>query len=269
MRAPARARYCSDLEPHDTVARACAYRSRKPNVNSSTIEGVAGPEAANNAAVGGAMVPTLALGIPGSTTTAIILAGLIVQGVRPGPHLFTEQPLLLYAVFSSMLAANLLYLVLGLGFAKVFARISMVPAPFLWPAVFVLSVIGAYAPNQALAEVWVAIAFGFIGFAMRRYGFSPAPLVIGLVLGNMTEETLKQSLLIFDQSWLGFAGRPIALALLLTTAVLLVGPHLWHALGRRGRPAGQHGEAVRRQKPEQLIKRCPSKKTAHRGSRIP
>ena len=156
-----------------------------------------------------------------------------MQGVRPGPHLFTEQPLLLYAVFSSMLLANLLYLVLGLGFAKVFARISMVPAPYLWPAVFVLSVIGAYAPNQAMAEVWVAIAFGGIGFFMKRYGFSPAPLVIGLVLGKMVEETLKQSLLIFDLSWGGFLGRPIALTLFGLTALFLLGPVLLRRLSGR------------------------------------
>jgi putative tricarboxylic transport membrane protein len=209
------------------------WSSNKAEFGKGAIEGVAGPEAANNAAVGGAMVPTLALGIPGSTTTAIILAGLIVQGIRPGPHLFTEQPMLLYAVFSSMLLANLLYLVLGLGFAKVFARISLIPAPLLWPAVFVLSVIGAYAPNQAMAEVWVAIAFGFIGFFMKRYGFSPAPLVIGLVLGRMVEETLKQSLLIFDLSWGGFLNRPIALTLFGLTALFLLGPVLLRRLRAR------------------------------------
>ncbi|HYN12879.1 MAG TPA: tripartite tricarboxylate transporter permease [Burkholderiales bacterium] len=209
------------------------WSKNKDQFGKGAIEGVAGPEAANNAAVGGAMVPTLALGIPGSTTTAIILAGMIVQGVRPGPHLFTEQPLLLYAVFSSMLLANLLYLVLGLGFAKVFARISLVPAPLLWPAVFVLSVIGAYAPNQAMAEVWVAIAFGFIGFFMRRFGFSPAPLVIGLVLGKMVEETLKQSLLIFDLSWGGFLGRPIAMTLFGITVLFLLGPYLINLIRRR------------------------------------
>jgi len=210
------------------------WSKNKAQFGKGAIEGVAGPEAANNAAVGGAMVPTLALGIPGSTTTAIILAGLIVQGIRPGPHLFTEQPLLLYAVFSSMLLANLLYLALGLGFAKVFARISLIPPQFLWPAVFVLSVIGAYAPNQAMAEVWVAIAFGFIGFFMRRYGFSPAPLVIGLVLGKMVEETLKQSLLIFDLSWGGFLGRPIAMTLFGLTVLFLLGPWLLQRL--RDRP---------------------------------
>lgn len=209
------------------------WSKNKDEFGKGAIEGVAGPEAANNAAVGGAMVPTLALGIPGSATTAIILAGLIVQGVRPGPHLFNEQPLLLYAVFSSMLLANLLYLALGLGFAKLFARISLIPPQFLWPGVFVLSVIGAYAPNQAMAEVWVAIAFGFIGFFMRRHGFSPAPLVIGLVLGRLVEETLKQSLLIFDLEWSGFLGRPIAMTLFGLTVLFLLGPWLIRRLRER------------------------------------
>jgi putative tricarboxylic transport membrane protein len=209
------------------------WSKNKAEFGKGAIEGVAGPEAANNAAVGGAMVPTLALGIPGSGTTAIILAGLIVQGVRPGPHLFNEQPLLLYAVFSSMLLANLLYLVLGMGFAKVFARISLIPPQFLWPGVFVLSVIGAYGPNQAMAEVWIAIAFGFIGFCMRRFGFSPAPLVIGLVLGKLVEETLKQSLIIFDLSWGGFLNRPIAMTLFGLTALFLLAPVVMRRLSAR------------------------------------
>lgn len=217
-----------------TTAALIAYNEtrrwsrHKHEFGHGAIEGVAGPEAANNAAVGGAMVPTLALGIPGSTTTAIILAGLIVQGIRPGPHLFTEQPTLLYAVFASMLVANLLYLVLGLGAAKMFARIAMIPAPILWPGVLVLSVIGAYGPEQSMGDVYVMFAFGVLGFLFRRFGFSPAPLIMGLVLGRLLEESLKQSLLIFDQSWLGFLGRPIAMTMLCITAAGLLLP----ALGR-------------------------------------
>lgn len=198
----------------------------KSEFGQGAVEGVAGPEAANNAAVGGSMVPTLALGIPGSTTTAIILAGLIVQGVRPGPHLFTEQPVLLYAVFSSMLAANLIYLVLGLVAAKVFARITLIPDPFLWPAVFVFAVVGAYGPNQSFIDVWVMLIFGVIGFVLKRYGFSPAPLVMGLVLGTMVEETLKQSLLIFDQDWLRFFSRPIVVVLFAITLLCVFAPPL-------------------------------------------
>jgi putative tricarboxylic transport membrane protein len=221
-----------------TAALICYNESKrwskyKEEFGKGAIEGVAGPEAANNAAVGGAMVPTLALGIPGSTTTAIILAGLIVQGIRPGPHLFTEQPTLLYVVFSSMFAANLLYLVMGLGLAKLFARIALIPNPFLWPAVFVLSVVGAYAPNQSMFDVWVMLAAGIVGFLFRRYGFSPAPLIMGLVLGKMVEETLKQSLLIFDQNWLGFFSRPVVVVLFAITAAGLAAPlllRLWRHL---------------------------------------
>jgi putative tricarboxylic transport membrane protein len=209
------------------------WSKHKEEFGKGAVEGVAGPEAANNAAVGGAMVPTLALGIPGSTTTAIILAGLIIQGVRPGPHLFTEQPTLLYVVFGSMLAANLLYLVMGLGMAKLFARIALIPSTYLWPAVFILSVVGSYAPNQSMFDVWVMLAAGFVGFLFRRYGFSPAPLIMGLVLGKMVEETLKQSLLIFDQNWLMFFSRPVVVVLFAITAAGLALPlltRLWRRL---------------------------------------
>jgi putative tricarboxylic transport membrane protein len=224
-----------------TTAALVAYNetkrwSRHPEeFGKGAIEGVAGPEAANNAAVGGAMVPTLALGIPGSATTAIILVGLIVQGVRPGPHLFNEQPQLLYAVFASMLAANILYLVMGLFAAKLFARISLIPNAYLWPAVFVLSVIGAYGPNQSMIDVLVMLAAGVLGFVFRRYGFSPAPLIMGLVLGTMAEETLKQSLIIFDHDWLRFFSRPIVVVLFAITAAGLMAPaigRLWR--GSRG-----------------------------------
>jgi putative tricarboxylic transport membrane protein len=211
----------------------------KEEFGKGAIEGVAGPEAANNAAVGGAMVPTLALGIPGSTTTAIILAGLMVQGVRPGPHLFTEQPTLLYVVFGSMFLANLLYLVLGLGMAKAFARIALIPDAFLWPAVFILSVVGAYAPNQSMDDVAVMLFFGVVGFLFRRYGFSPAPLIMGLVLGKMVEETLKQSLLIFDQNALMFFSRPVVVTLFVITAAGLLAPSLARGWRRLTRAPGE------------------------------
>ncbi|MCK6449330.1 MAG: tripartite tricarboxylate transporter permease [Alphaproteobacteria bacterium] len=220
-----------------TAAMICYNESRrwskhKLEFGRGAIEGVAGPEAANNAAVGGAMVPTLALGIPGSATTAIILVGLIVQGVRPGPHLFNEQPTLLYVVFASMLAANLLYLVLGLGAAKLFARVTLIPPAYLWPGVFVLSVVGAYAPNQSMFDVGTMLVFGVLGLLFRRFGFSPAPLIMGLVLGRMVEETFKQSLLIFDQNWLLFLSRPIVVLLFALTILGLSAPALAHGWRR-------------------------------------
>jgi putative tricarboxylic transport membrane protein len=210
------------------------WSKHKEEFGHGAIEGVAGPEAANNAAVGGAMVPTLALGIPGSATTAIMLVALVVQGVRPGPHLFTEQTTLLYAVFASMLVANVLYLVIGLYSARLFARISLIPPGILWPAVFVLSILGAYGENRSMGDVYVMMIFGVVGLVFRRNGFSPAPFVMGLVLGGLLEERLKQSLLMFDHDWVnGFIGRPIALTLLILTATGMAAPLLSRVFARK------------------------------------
>ncbi len=200
------------------------WSKNKDEFGKGAIEGIAGPETANNAATGGAMVPTLALGIPGSATTAVILGALLLHGLRPGPHLFNRQPHFLYAIFAAMLTANLIFLVLGLLGAKLFARVTLIPRTFLWPAVFALAVVGSYSLNQSFLDVWIMLGLGFIGFVFRRYGFTPAPLIIGLILGELLESSLKQSLIIFDQSWLGFFKRPIALVLFLFTAVSLSWP---------------------------------------------
>jgi putative tricarboxylic transport membrane protein len=174
------------------------------------IEGVAGPEAANNAATGGAMVPTLALGIPGSATAAVILGGLQVQGLRPGPYLFEEQPALLYGIFFAMLLSNLLFLAIGLAGAKLFARISLVPPTLLWPSVFVLCFVGAYGLEQSMVDVWVMVFAGIAGFILKRFGFAAPPIIMGLVLGGLVETSLAQSMIIFDQDWSGFLARPVA-----------------------------------------------------------
>jgi putative tricarboxylic transport membrane protein len=139
-------------------------------------------------------------------------------------------------VFGSMLACNLLYLVLGFAFAKAFARITLIPDAYLWPGVFILSVVGSYAPNQSIVDVMVMLGFGVVGFFFKRYGFSPAPLIMGLVLGKMVEETLKQSLLLFDQDWSQFFHRPVVVTLFAITAIGLVAPALNRAW-QRHRPA--------------------------------
>ena len=126
-------------------AEARRWSKHKEEFGKGSVEGIAGAEAANNAATGGAMVPTMVLGIPGSGTTAVILVGLMVHGLRPGPYLFTEQVDKVYQIFGAMLLANLVFMAMGLYAAKLFARISLVPTPVLWPIVFALSVIGAYA----------------------------------------------------------------------------------------------------------------------------
>ena len=212
-----------------TVAAMMGYNEAKrwakdkSEFGKGDLRGIAGPEAANNAATGAAMVPTLALGIPGSATTAIILGALVVHGLRPGPHLFTEQPTLLYSIFFAMLIANIAFGVFGLIGAKLFARITLIPIEFLWPAVFILACIGSYALEQSILDVWIMVAAGILGFVLARYGFSPAPIIMGLILGELVEGSLKQSLIIFDHNWWMFLERPIVLTFLaLTLASILV-----------------------------------------------
>jgi putative tricarboxylic transport membrane protein len=198
--------------------------SKNPDAfGKGTIEGVAGPEAANNAATGGAMVPTLALGIPGSATAAVILGGLQVQGLRPGPYLFEEQPGLLYGIFFAMLLANVLFLFIGLLGAKVFSRISLIPRTFLWPTVFALCFVGAYGLNQSMVDVWIMIISGLVGFVLKKNGFGPAPIIMGVVLGGLVETSLAQSMIIFDQQWTGFFSRPIALSFFALAVISLIG----------------------------------------------
>jgi putative tricarboxylic transport membrane protein len=195
------------------------WSKHRDRFGTGEVEGIAGPETANNAATGGAMVPTLALGIPGSGTTAVILGGLLLHGLRPGPYLFQEQPTLLYSIFIAMLIANLLFLIFGLAGAKIFARVSLIPPTFLWPGVLALCIVGAYGVNQSVLDIYVMLLAGLIGFVLRRAGFAPAPIIMGLVLGTLVENSFSQSMIIFDQDWSQFLGRPIAMSFFLLAAI--------------------------------------------------
>lgn len=191
-------------------AEARRWSKNKEEFGNGSIEGIAGAEAANNSATGGAMVPTMVLGIPGSGTTAVILVGLLVHGLRPGPYLFTEQVDTVYQIFGAMLVANLMFMAMGLYAAKLFARISLVPSKLLWPIVFALSVIGAYALHSSMLDVWVALIFGVVGFLARRHGFAVAPIAVGLILGEMVETNLQNSLKMFDGDWWLIFAQPLA-----------------------------------------------------------
>lgn len=231
-----------------TVASMIGYNeakrwSRTPEeFGKGAIEGVAGSEAANNAATGGAMVPTLALGIPGSATAAVILAGLMVHGLRPGPSMFTEQAEFAYAIFWSMMLVNILFFVVGLRGARIFARVTLIPVQVLWPSVFIFSIVGAYALDQSMFDVWVALISGVLGFFMRRYGFSVVPLAIGLILGGMLEQRLGQSMVMLDEKWWLMFTRPLTLLFLVLTALALFGPAIWGRLVKRRTPLESTGE---------------------------
>ena len=216
-----------------SYAEAKRSSPRRENLGKGEPDGLIASEAANNAVTGGALVPTLALGIPGSGTTAIILAALIMHGLRPGPHLMNETPHFIYAIFGAMLVANFMFLFLGLFAAKQFARLSLVPTPLLWPVVFTLSVIGAYALNQSLIDVWLVLIFGVIGYFCRRFGFAVAPIAIGLILGEMVETNLQNSLKIFDGEWWMILTQPLAALFLLFAFFGLCGPFILAQITKR------------------------------------
>jgi len=222
-----------------TVAAIMGYNEakrwspEKDKFGTGVPEGIAGPEAANNAATGGAMVPTLALGIPGSGTTALILAALITHGFRPGPYLIQETPQFVYAIFGAMAVANLAFLVIGLAGAKIFARITLIPRTFLWPMVFGFSVIGAYSISASFFDVWVMLVAGIVGFVMRRHGFGAAPLVMGLILGKMLEETLSQAMITMDMEWWRLFESPIVCLFFALTALSLAWPAIANWRTRR------------------------------------
>jgi putative tricarboxylic transport membrane protein len=165
-----------------TVASLIGYNEAKrwprneEEFGKGAIEGVAGAEAANNAATGGAMVATLALGIPGSATTAVILGAFLVLGIGLGSQLFNEQREFVCAIFGSMLIANIMFFIMGLFGAKLFARVTLIPNTLLWPSVIVLSVVGAYSLDQSMLDVWIMIGSGLVGCVIRHFGFSVVPV---------------------------------------------------------------------------------------------
>ncbi len=224
-----------------TVAAIMGYNearrwSKRPEEFGTGVpEGIAGPEAANNAATGGAMVPTLALGIPGSASTAVILAALIMHGFRPGPHLMNETPEFVYAIFTAMLIANFAFLIIGLAGAKLFATITLLPKAFLWPSVLCFASIGAYSVASSFFDVWLMAGAGLLGYLMLRHGFGPAPLIMGLILGKMIEESFSQSMIVYDNEWWRLSERPIALGLFALTALSLGWPLIRGLFGRRRR----------------------------------
>lgn len=196
-------------------------------------EGVIAPETANNAAAGGAMVPTLVLGIPGSPTTAIILAAFVLQGLQPGPQLMKEQPLMLYSIFLSMLIASVVIFFVARVAVKGFAQVLKLPYSILAPIIVMFSVIGSYAVSNDMGEVWMMLGFGFFGYFMKKYDFSPATLILGLVLGRMMEENFRRQLLLTEGDYSTFITRPVSILIWLFMAVVVFYPMLAQYLKNR------------------------------------
>jgi putative tricarboxylic transport membrane protein len=197
--------------------------SRTPQAfGSGAIEGVAGPEAANNSAVGGNLVPLLTLGIPTSPALAVLLGAFMIHGIRPGPTLFSEHADVAWALIASMYIGNVMLLILNLPLAGIWARLARVPYGILAPIVLVFSLLGVYANRNSVFDVWVALAMGLVGWIMRRADFPVVPLVLGLILFPITETSFRQALALEHGSPLVLLTSPIALAFFGLAIVSLV-----------------------------------------------
>jgi putative tricarboxylic transport membrane protein len=220
--------------------------SRHPErFGKGAIEGVAAPEAANNAAATGSFIPLLTLGIPGNASIAMIFAALLIHGVRPGPLLVTEKPDVFWGLIASMYIGNIMLLVLNLPLIGLWVKLLRVPYALLAPLILVFVIIGAYSVNNSIFDVGITIAFGFLGYLMRKFDFEPAPLVLAMILGPQLEASLRRSL-IYSRGNLGvFFERPIAATLMALALLMLLSPVFRWMLTRKAwdiaKPASEPG----------------------------
>lgn len=201
--------------------------SRQPeSFGKGNPEGVAAPESANNAASTGSMLPMLTLGIPGSPTTAILLGGMVIWGLEPGPLLFVEQQEFVWGLIASLYIANIFALLINVAFIPAFIAVLKLPFTILAPIIFVLCIVGGYAPTQDMHDVWLIVIFGIVGYLMRKLDYPMAPAVLALVLGPLAEESMRQSLLQSNGDFMVFLTRPISGVIMVLALVLLVLPLL-------------------------------------------
>jgi putative tricarboxylic transport membrane protein len=208
------------------------------NYGKGEINGVVAPEAANNAASTGSMLPMLTLGIPGSPTTAILLGGMIIWGLEPGPLLFITNEEFIWGLISSLYSANLITLLINLAFIPLFIWVLRMPFTILAPIIFVLSLVGGYAPDNSMHDVWLILIFGIAGYLLRKLNYPMAPAVLAIVLGPLAEKYFRQAMIISHGDVMTFVERPISAIFIAVAAVLVCLP-VYTALRRRRRVAAQ------------------------------
>ena len=213
-----------------TVERKLAKRPEE--FGQGAIEGVAGPEAANNGASQGAFVPLLALGIPFAPATAVLLGALVIHGIQPGPLLMTERPEVFWGVAASMYIGNAILLILNLPLIGLFVSVLRIPQSLLLSLVLLLCLVGTYSVNNSLLDLWVLVGMGLLGYLFRKLGFDPAIVILALVLGPMMEKTFRQTLFMARGDWRAILLRPLTLALLLAGLLIVLLPELYRASRR-------------------------------------
>lgn len=197
------------------------FSKNKEKFGKGCIEGVAAAEAANNAVVGGALIPTITLGIPGSSATAIIMGGLMIHGIMPGPTLMTEYADVTYTLIWALMFSNVAMFILGMLFTRAAINVTKISNKVLGPIIIILCVIGSFAINNSMFDVYLMFAFGILGYFMDKIKMPTSPMVVGLILGKMLDVSLHQSLLMSQGSWLVFLKNPIS-AVLITIAFLSI-----------------------------------------------
>jgi putative tricarboxylic transport membrane protein len=205
---------------------------RQQDFGRGAPEGVAGPESANNASAVGAFVPLLSLGIPFAPPTALLLSAMMIHGVTPGPMLIKERPDVFWGVISSMYIGNFMLLVLNLPLVGIFLHVLRTPKNLLMPLILLLCVVGVFAVNNSVVDLWIMLVSGIGGYFLRKMDFSVAPLVLALVIGPMMENALRQSLMLSLGSFDIFFTQPLSRALFLLAGLILVSPFLWRLTKR-------------------------------------
>jgi putative tricarboxylic transport membrane protein len=211
-----------DMAAWSSYAAAKRASREREQFGSGSVEGLIAAETGDNAAIPGAMIPALALGIPGSAPAAVLMAAMIIHGAQPGPMLMVNQPQFVYDVVAITLVATLAILVFGLVLVRPMLAVLRVPREVIMPIVFVLCVLGAYSISQRLFDVWVMLAVGLLCFVLRRQGFPVAPFVLGMVLGDIVDKSLRRGLVLSDGSLVPFFTRPISAVLAALVIVMLL-----------------------------------------------
>jgi putative tricarboxylic transport membrane protein len=207
--------------------------SREPETfGQGNIRGVAGPESANNAGAGGAFVPLLTLGIPCNVIMAILMGGLMIHGVEPGPRLIAEHPEVFFGVVGSMYLGNIMLLVINLPLIGIWVKILKLRYSLLFPLILFFCLIGAYTTGNTVQDIYVMMVFGVVGYLMKKFDYEPAPLVLALVLGPIMERAFRQTLIISDGSLSIFVTRPISAVFVFAALIILVSPLILKLLGK-------------------------------------
>jgi len=212
---------------------AARSRSKTPEkFGKGTLEGVVAPEAANNAGIGGALIPLLTLGIPGDAVTAILLGGLMMHGIQPGPMLFITQANLVYTIFAALTVAAIVMLIVEFYGLRIFVKLLAIPAHILLPVILVLCAVGAFGLASRVFDVWTVLGFGILGYAFVKAGIPTAPFIIGFILGPMAETNFRRGLQLSRGDYTGFLTNPISGAFL-TLAVLSILWQIWSGMRKQ------------------------------------